>query len=121
MSDEKRTIACCPECEKPAISTMMIGGAEWFCMNCKWSGGVLYEKTLEWTQELQDDYNRLKAEFDEARKGFQPGGCTMSGCKKCERQEENNDRYHIWHLTDKEKTDHYAAKEKLFGKQKEEA
>lgn len=113
---DKKQIACCPDCGTPVIWTFIIGGSEYFCMKCKWSGGMLYANTKDWTKEAQETYDKNLKEFKEARKGFVPIGSTMEGCEKCERQKERNDKYHIWHLTEEELKAHNEAKERIFKK-----
>ena len=33
-------IALCPCCSNPLLSTLIISKAEWFCLKCRWSGGI---------------------------------------------------------------------------------
>ena len=92
-------IAACPECSNPLISTFAFAGAEWFCWECRWRGGVFYEKTINRTPELEKKLRGDKKKFDEVRHDLWLGGERVRGCEKCE---SGNER-HLHHLTDEEK------------------
>ena len=112
----KKEIKCCPNCGNPVIWTFIIGGSECFCWECKWDGGMLSAERKNWTKEIQEKLDNDTKEFKKVTKHYVSGGCTYDGCEKCERQKEPNDKYHIWHLTQKEKDKHEEAKKILFGK-----
>lgn len=97
MSNDK--ISVCPNCDNPLISTVAFAGAEWFCWECRWRGGIFYEKSVGRTTELVEKLKSDNMKFDEIRSDLWLGGERVSECKKCEDGKER----HVHHLTHKEK------------------
>lgn len=98
MSNDKK-ICVCPVCGNPLIATMAFAGAEWFCWECRWKGGVFHEKTINSAPELEKKLEVDTVKFDEIRHDLWLGGQRVAGCKKCEKRKE----LHAHHLTKKEK------------------
>ena len=94
-----KQIHVCPNCENPLIATLAFAGAEWFCWECRWKGGMFYSKDIVSTPELIKKLKSDTAKFDEIRDDLWLGGERVTGCKKCE---VGNDR-HVHHLTKREK------------------
>ena len=108
---EKKEIKCCPGCESPVISTFMIPGAEWFCMACKWSGGLFYAERQNHTEEKQKKYDELFAEYKKLREDYIPPTAYYNNCDECGSRNE----HHILHASEEDKEKSKIAHSKLFG------
>lgn len=67
LLDGQRPMACCPNDHEPLICTMEFDGAEFFCVVCEGKFGFLSPRPKDWTQELQDRHDELKAVYVAAR------------------------------------------------------
>lgn len=63
----EKPMATCPHDDEPLIMTLEFKGAEFICMVCERKFGFLSPKPATWTQELQDRYEVLKAQYDAER------------------------------------------------------
>lgn len=102
-------IALCPDCQAPLIGTLMISYAEWFCMECRWSGGILSAPRVQATEALWQRHAELNKRFEEHRPHIH---CLSSGrllnCPQCHEGEA-----HRHHLTEEEKKKQVSALEAL--------
>lgn len=102
-------IKSCPKCSKPVVWTFMFSGAEWYCLFCKWRGGMLFaeRKPHHWkTKQLKE---KIEAEFNRIRKSIIPPTAWMKGCAKCEEGKE----YHILHVSSDLRKESEAATKEL--------
>ena len=100
MNNEK--IKVCSNCQFPLLWTFLYDGAEYYCMNCQSSVGMMGAgDDVPVTAELKAKYRVAKDVFGALRKHLLGGGrFTRRTCKKCR---EGIDPYHGSHLTEKEK------------------
>lgn len=89
------------DCGAPLHWTFLYNGAEYFCMNCHGSFGMLGAgKVVERTTERIVRQRVATDVFKALRKHLiGSGGFTKSNCKKCK---DGKSRYHTDHLTKSE-------------------
>ena len=104
MSD----IKCCPKCDKPVVWTFMFPGAEWFCLFCKWQGGLFYAERRDHTPELVELRDKITKEFKKLVAHYIPPTSYRKGCDKCPHE------YHINHVTKVVRTRSKNAYQKLM-------
>ena len=95
----KAKIKVCSNCQFPLLWTFLYDGAEYYCLNCQSSEGMMGagDDVLA-TPELKAKYRVAKDVFGALRKHLLDGGrFKRATCKKC-----RVDRYHGSHLTEKE-------------------
>ena len=99
IEEKENTWPLCPCCDYPLISTLAFMGAEWFCMKCKWSGGIFSEKR---GVPIPEDLEKAKADhelFKKHKPHLWMGGGQKEDCDRCVGKE-----VHAWHLTPEEKS-----------------
>lgn len=73
---------------------------------------------LKREREYEVKQDKLESDhkaFKRARKDYVPPGSTLENCTECNRNKEPNDKYHLWHLSEKELKKHKIAKKLIFG------
>jgi hypothetical protein len=103
---ERRTrLATCPVDGTPLIMTMAFRGAEFYCLECGGRFGWLQPHGVEPTPELEERYEKLKAEWDEHAGGkLLAAGAWREDCAQC-----NSEHPHAEHATEAELTAHRGA------------
>lgn len=109
METKKLTIAICPQCNNPLISTLLFAQAEWFCMGCKNTYGLFYSETVQQTPELHAKLKQDLKEFNTFKNDLYLGGEKINGCKLCREKNEP----HIRHLTEEERNKCIEARNKI--------
>lgn len=97
---EQKSICVCPRCKNPLISTMAFAHAEWFCLECRWMGGIFDNKAIDSTPALEEKKKADTEKFNLHRPNLWMGGERVAGCAKCENGKTGE--RHIHHLTDDE-------------------
>lgn len=93
-----KEIAICPHCNEPLILTMIFPGAEYYCLMCGSSYGMLsVSKTLS-SEELNYKKKQYEKIFKILAKDIIPYGCYFNKCEKCKKFEDT----HAEHATEKE-------------------
>jgi len=111
MSDEpKRTVATCPHCRQPVISTLVFGGAEKYCRHCKQAFGMFDVDSVEWTAELQLIIDADRAWFAPIAVRCIAHGMRRRDCPQCEGGE-----YHRAHASSEAMADSERAYRELLG------
>ena len=107
-----REIKVCHNCDFPLLWTFLYNGAEYYCLRCGGSTGMLGGgKNVEETKELRAKYVVAKKVFEALRPFLIGDGCyTKNNCKKCKN---GKDKYHTKHLTELEKEKNEIASEIL--------
>lgn len=110
MKKQKEIKIC--ECGTPLIWTFAFAYAEYYCLNCGFSGGMLGSgKCVPATKELIFKQKLVKAIWKViySRKGLAPEGGRKINCKECDKS-----RYaHNSHLSESEKEWNEIAKKYL--------
>jgi len=98
---KNKEIKVCSNCQFPLLWTFLYQGAEYYCLNCQSSVGMLEAGgDVPVTTELKAKYRVAKDVFGALRKHLLGGGrFTRDTCKKCR---DGIDQYHGSHLTEKE-------------------
>ena len=106
----KKEIKIC-SCGAPILFTFLYNGAEYFCMNCHSSEGMLGAgKNVDSTIELRAESKVVNKVFKSLRPFLIGDGCFQrTGCKKCK----GTGEYHTQHLTKREKTENQIAEKML--------
>lgn len=109
-SMKKQEIRIC-ECGGPMMWTFLFDGAEYFCLNCHGSFGMLGAgKVVPLTPELKARQRVANDVFKALRKHLMGSGAYQrTDCKKCK----NSDEYHPHHATAYEKAKNDEAKKIL--------
>ena len=103
----KALMAMC--CNKPLVPTLMFSYAEFYCLHCKSTYGMLEApQSVEVTEELNDIRTAQKKQFQELSKDCVPRGCKFQKCEQCQKG-----GYHSEHMTDEERRASDAAYQKL--------
>lgn len=102
-------IIVCNNCEHPLIWTFAFPYAEYYCMNeFEWGGMFGTGHRVPSTPKLRKELTLYKRRFGQIRKHIALGKFQRKDCNKCKGNE-----YHTDHLTEKEKTAHTRAMDKL--------
>ena len=98
----KKEIKLCRNCQFPLLYTFLYDGAEYYCLNCQSSVGMMGAgNDVPVTPELKAKYRVAKDVFGALTKHLLGGGrFTRDTCKKCK---VGIDPYHGNHLTEEEK------------------
>lgn len=86
-------------CGTPLVATYLFSGAEWFCVECRSTRGLLnVPERLEYSSAAKAESEENRQRFRAIAKDFIPFGCRLDGCAKCESGEDHRD-----HITDEER------------------
>lgn len=96
-------------CGAPLVSTFMFSGAEFFCVECGNSLGMLDADRVEETPAMRKRADRNKKKFDSISDGLLTGGVMFVSCDTCTKTSEP----HINHATPLEIAKHKAALKKV--------
>lgn len=97
-----KRITVCPVCATPVMGTLAFSQKEFFCMACKWTGGLLDAETIEGTPEMWARYAQDEVLFN----AHEPhlycfGRLHRKDCVKCADRGEQHG-YHHEHLNELE-------------------
>lgn len=106
-------MATCPRDGTPLIMTAAFRGAEFYCLACGAKLGFMDPRPVPQTDELNELYDRLEAEWDEHVKGklIVINGLRTEGCEQCAAHDWDNT--HDKHASAEEWAEHERALEWL--------
>ena len=101
MTKEADKINICIQCGTPVVGTMKFSGAEWLCVNCGQTMGMLNTLIVESTAELVRQMNSAHARWNQYKNRIIGEGAQKLSCDKC-----HGDEKHAEHATEEEKRLH---------------
>ena len=103
-------------CKKPLVMTLMFRGAEFYCLDCQSTYGIMeYPGSVQSTPALVKLRKEREAKFQELAKDCIPAGSRRNKCKKCK---EGGHGFHSDHATPAARVASAKAYDRLLGNTK---